>query len=438
MKKKLTVTLALSLSVTCGSLVPSFTYAKESLSTINDKTQAQLSLKDQLSSQKAKLQADIDGMNKKVLDLTGQVSNTQVKISKIEDEVSTLQSQIEDIQDRIEKRKGLLKDRLESIYVNGGSVGFLDVILGSKSIGDFLERTFAVNEITQQDQNIIDDQKKDEKDLSTKKEQVQTKLALSEKKVEQLRGMLQEVQALQTQKQVAMKALNSKQENVEKNIAQLKQVALDIKSAQTAEEKTNNSQPTLTKLSAPVEKHTAVSTDLTNSTDSTDSTNSTDSTDKTPSAKPKKMKAAAPSHKSNNLTMSASVSSGGISGILSWGRQYFGRSTYVFGAGRSASDIANGRFDCSGFVSAAFRANGISIPSSTSALSGVGQRVSPSDMKPGDLVFFDTYKKDGHVGIYLGGGSFIGSQSSTGVAVVSMNNSYWKSHFSGHVQRVLH
>jgi peptidoglycan DL-endopeptidase CwlO len=30
-------------------------------------------------------------------------------------------------------------------------------------------------------------------------------------------------------------------------------------------------------------------------------------------------------------------------------------------------------------------------------------------MKPGDIVFFDTYKRDGHVGIYVGSDKFIGA-----------------------------
>lgn len=52
------------------------------------------------------------------------------------------------------------------------------------------------------------------------------------------------------------------------------------------------------------------------------------------------------------------------------------------------------------------------------------------------MVFFDTYKKDGHVGIYVGNGKFIGAQSSTGVAEVDMTKGYWKEKFSGHVRRV--
>jgi len=40
------------------------------------------------------------------------------------------------------------------------------------------------------------------------------------------------------------------------------------------------------------------------------------------------------------------------------------------------------------------------------------------------------------VGIYIGGGRFIGSQTSTGVAVASMTSGYWKDHFNGHARRI--
>lgn len=56
--------------------------------------------------------------------------------------------------------------------------------------------------------------------------------------------------------------------------------------------------------------------------------------------------------------------------------------------------------------------------------------------QPGDLVFFDTYKSNGHVGIYLGDGKFLGAQSSTGVAVADMNSGYWKEKFNGNIRRV--
>src|SRR5690625_7765836 len=85
-----------------------------------------------------------------------------------------------------------------------------------------------------------------------------------------------------------------------------------------------------------------------------------------------------------------------------------------------------GGFDCSGFVSWAFGEAGISIPSSTAGLSGTGTKVSYSEVQTGDLVFFDTYKTNGHVGIYVGNGQFIGAQNSTGLAYADMTSGYWK------------
>lgn len=122
--------------------------------------------------------------------------------------------------------------------------------------------------------------------------------------------------------------------------------------------------------------------------------------------------------------------------LISAGYKYIGNSVYVFGGGRNASDIANGRFDCSGFVHWAFSTIGVSVGSTTDSLKHAGTQVSTSNMQPGDLVFFDTYKKDGHVGIYVGGGKFIGSQSSTGVAIANMTSGYWGKKFNGRVVRV--
>lgn len=115
---------------------------------------------------------------------------------------------------------------------------------------------------------------------------------------------------------------------------------------------------------------------------------------------------------------------------------------YVFGGGRSTQDIAAGRFDCSSFVRYIFEQAGYNIGEvsgvTTNTLIKKGKKVTTSDLKPGDLVFFDTYKTYGHVTIYIGEGKCIGTQGDTGVAVIDMvNNSYWKSKVSNQHRRVL-
>ncbi|WP_017473874.1 NlpC/P60 family protein [Amphibacillus jilinensis] len=126
--------------------------------------------------------------------------------------------------------------------------------------------------------------------------------------------------------------------------------------------------------------------------------------------------------------------------VVTVGEQWIGNSTYGFGAGRNEFDIAQGLFDCSSFVHWAFKQVGIRLGDRTSVttdtLKTLGTSVSPDDVQPGDLVFFDTYKIDGHVGIYAGDGKFIGSQSSTGVAYEDMTTGYWLERFNGRVRRI--
>jgi len=72
--------------------------------------------------------------------------------------------------------------------------------------------------------------------------------------------------------------------------------------------------------------------------------------------------------------------------------------------------------DCSGLVYAVFRENGIGMPRSTSGLIHCGTAVSPSNLAPGDLVFFNG---GGHVGIYVGDGQYIHSPYTGTVVQVS-------------------
>ena len=127
--------------------------------------------------------------------------------------------------------------------------------------------------------------------------------------------------------------------------------------------------------------------------------------------------------------------------VIDVGYKWIGNSNYVFGGGRNQSDIARGRFDCSSFVHWAFAQVGVDLgpltSTSTETLKHLGKPIPPSEMQPGDLVFFDTYKTDGHVGIYIGNGKFIGAQTSTGVAIADMSaGTYWSDVFNGRVKRI--
>ena len=112
--------------------------------------------------------------------------------------------------------------------------------------------------------------------------------------------------------------------------------------------------------------------------------------------------------------------------IVAKAKQYMGV-PYVWG-GTSPSG-----FDCSGFVQYVLKACGYSVNRTASAQLENGTPVSYSDLKPGDLVFFErtynTSKPASHVGIYIGNGQFIHAATG-GVMISSLSSSYYASRYT--------
>jgi cell wall-associated NlpC family hydrolase len=90
-------------------------------------------------------------------------------------------------------------------------------------------------------------------------------------------------------------------------------------------------------------------------------------------------------------------------------------------------------FDCSGFVKYILAKFDIQVPRTSYAQAADLRKVSRENLKPGDLVFFDTmHRPYSHVGIYIGHQHFVSAQTpSTGVQVGSLNDPYWAAHYDG-------
>ncbi|MEA3454993.1 MAG: peptidoglycan endopeptidase [Campylobacterota bacterium] len=97
---------------------------------------------------------------------------------------------------------------------------------------------------------------------------------------------------------------------------------------------------------------------------------------------------------------------------------------------------ANGprTFDCSGFTCYVSKKNGVQLPRTSIRQAEVGEKVTRAQLKPGDLIFFDTSKERkgfvNHVGIYIGGDNFIHASSGANKVVISsLNQSFYKQRF---------
>jgi cell wall-associated NlpC family hydrolase len=96
-------------------------------------------------------------------------------------------------------------------------------------------------------------------------------------------------------------------------------------------------------------------------------------------------------------------------------------------------------FDCSGFIRHLYEtASDLTLPRTSSEMSRLGRKITPEELLPGDLVFYNTLKRAfSHVGIYIGEQRFIHSPSKgRAVEIVEMRDRYWQRRFNG-ARRIL-
>ena len=124
---------------------------------------------DELSKKMAQLEKDIKELQKKV-------DNLNYLINQTAEEISSTEQKIQKKEKEMTEREGTLNERLKVMYKNG-SVGFVDILLGSSSISEFVSNVEIIQKIYKTDMDVLDTLKKEHEELT------EIKASLEEKKV---------------------------------------------------------------------------------------------------------------------------------------------------------------------------------------------------------------------------------------------------------------
>lgn len=135
------------------------------------------------------IMTEITELDNKITEVEFKITDVQEKIDQTQYEIDVLKKSIAELEKKIAERDELLQERARAIQLSGGSVDYIDVLLGANSFIDFIDRISAVNTLLEADREIMLQQAADKALLSKQQTIVETKMT-------QQRDLQKELQAL--------------------------------------------------------------------------------------------------------------------------------------------------------------------------------------------------------------------------------------------------
>ena len=144
---------------------------------------------DSINQQKDDVSSDMNALTSSIKEQQAEIDRLQGTMDKKQSEINEAERDIEETKRNIEERQDGLDNRLRTMYKNG-SVGFLDVLLGSNSISEFISNLEMIQRIYKNDQNTLTTLEEQHQELEEKQTALKKKRSSVNRRLWQKRNSL--------------------------------------------------------------------------------------------------------------------------------------------------------------------------------------------------------------------------------------------------------
>ena len=375
--------------------------AKDKINEANqqlDQTKSQIS---DIEKKQNSLQQEIDSLDSELVALLLDIEVLKDEISQKEADIDQATSDLAEAEETAQKQYESMKKRIRFMYERGDNA-LIESLLGAGSMADFLNRVEYFNQIYDYDRTMLNEYQDTITQVAELKETLeqeqQDMLALKENQEHQS----EELQDMLTKKRATMDDFDTKLAKAEALAAQYKETIQEQNNIIVAEQ---------ARIAAEEEERRRQEEERRRQEEE----------------RRRQEAAQQQQQQQGGGSGSSSGDDGGanpgyqtnISGqtVVDFAMQFVGN-PYVWGG----TSLTKGA-DCSGFVLSVFKKFGVSLTHSSRAQATEGTKISASDLKPGDLVFYGNGSGTiNHVAIYIGGGQVIHASSpKTGIKISKYN-----------------
>ena len=246
------IIILLATNVSMAAVTQSDINAEKQQQKENEDKQQQLKDKqDEVQEIKDKTLKEVEDLNSQITDYQSQITSLESQIDDANSKLKEAEEKLSENQIEYERKQETFKQRLVVVY-ESGETSYLDVLVNSSSLTDFISNYYLVSELTEMDSQLIQSLEKQKQEIeNSKKEIEESKESLTTAKASK-ESVSKQLKSAKAEKDAKVSQLSEEEKQIQKQIAELQKdnVEIDkkiqsmkaqIEAARRAEENNNNS-----------------------------------------------------------------------------------------------------------------------------------------------------------------------------------------------------
>ena len=114
----------------------------------------------------------VEKLDSKIETAQQELIEQESKITELKDNINQIETDLNSVTEKYDKQVELFKQRMVAIYTSG-ETHYLDVLLKSKSLSDFISSYYVISELTTIDENLLTDLEKKKKSMDLSKQKLE-------------------------------------------------------------------------------------------------------------------------------------------------------------------------------------------------------------------------------------------------------------------------
>ncbi len=193
--------------------------------------------KEAVTAEKNKVVSEVEKLDSQIADYESQIAELDTKISDLNNQIAESEKKLNEAQEDYSKQETLLEERLVTIQ-ESGETSYLDFLLSSESITDFISKYYLASELATADTELLDSIQKQKEEIEQAKKDLETKKQELDNSKTTKKSATSQLQVVKKEKDQKVQELSEDEKNLQAQIDELneanKSIDAKIKAAEEA------------------------------------------------------------------------------------------------------------------------------------------------------------------------------------------------------------